>query len=432
MFCGLCVAMSKAKCKTMDRELSKEYLLTQRRRKYTKLLGLILLIGILFSIGFQVIKVKVHLKSILNSVADIGSVENTFSIAGVVEPFYQEVITSTLSADILKIPFAPGDQVGPQDTLFIPNVEGLLNEKKQIDHEISIKQNQIDRSQQELMSQQEVLQSNLEKDAINTAQLKSKLDKEKYLFSIGGGSQQKVDQAKINFQLACIDRDAKLKEFESFKKLLKLDLERMKLEFKLKTHEQIKIDNRLKTAYVQPKINGLITSIMVEPGQYVSSGQALAHVADNSRFKVEGSISTRYANRVRLGQKVLLSVNDSLFKGKLVAISPSVENGSLNFTVYPDNPSLSVLRAKLQIELRMIESVNSNVVRIANGDYYYGPGYVDLFVKKDNQLEKRSVKLGGASFDYVEVISGVKSGETVVISDSFNKEYQSYNSVSCD
>lgn len=416
----------------MDRELSKEYLVTQKRRKYAKLLGLVLLIGGMFSIGFQVIKVKVHLKSVLNSVADIGSVENTFSTSGIVEPFYQEVITSSLSADILKILFAPGDKVGPQDTLFIPNVENLLNEKKKIDHEISLKQNQIDRSQQELISQQEVLQSNLEKDAINTAQLKSKLDKEKYLFSIGGGSQQKVDQAKINFQLACIDRDAKLKEFESFKKLLKLDLERMKLEFKLKTHEQIKIYNRLKTAYVQAKINGVITSIMVEPGQHVSSGQALAHVADNSRFKIEGSVSTRYANKVHLGQNVLLSVNDSLFKGKLVAISPSVENGSLNFTVYPDNPSLSVLRAKLQIELRMIESVNSNVVRIANGDYYYGPGYVDLFVKKGNQLEKRSVKLGGASFDYVEVISGVKPGETVVISDSFNKEYQSYNSVSCD
>jgi len=432
MFSGLPLALCKSKSNTMDRELSKEYLQKQKRRRLTKVGGAILLVSALFTIGFQFVQVKVQLKTVLHAVAELGAVETSFSSSGIVEPYYQEVLTSSLSADILQIPHAAGDKVGPQDTLFIPNVEGLLNEKKKINHEIALKQNQMDKSRQELRKERALLQSNLKKDSISTAHLKSKLEKEKYLFTIGGGSQQKVDQAQIDYQLSCINRDAQVKNFEAFKELLRLDLERMELEFKLKAHERNKILDRLKRAYVQPKIEGIITSILVEPGQHVNEGQPLAQVADNGRFKIEGSIPTRYANRVHLGQRILISVNDSLFKGKLVAISPSVENGSINYTVYPNNPSLSVLRAKLQLELRMIESVNPKAVRIANGDYYFGPGYVDLFVKKGNRLEKRSVKLGGASFDYVEVISGIAPGETVITSKSFNQEFQSYKSVLCE
>lgn len=415
----------------MDRKISKEYLKKKRMLSIAKILGGILLMTSLIIFGYRLMRVQIELKSVLHSVADVGSIESSFSTSGIVEPYYQEMITATFATEILKIKYAAGDFVNPSDTLFIPNVESILNDKENIEKEIALKQNQIKKNKLELESKQELLQSKLKKDSILTRHLKSKLEKENYLFSIGGGSQQKVDQADIDFQLACINRDSQLKEFNSFNKQQKLAQEHNLIEFRLKTMEQNKIISQLNKAYVRAKISGIVSSILVETGQHVNAGEALALVSDNSKYKIEGSVSFRYANRIHLAQRVIISIKDSLFYGQLSAISPSVDNGSINFTVHLDNPSLAILRAKLQVELRLIESVKHKVVRIANGDYYFGPGNTDLFVLNGDQLEKRNIMLGGGSFNYVEVISGVSEGETVITSNSFTQKYKRYKTISC-
>jgi HlyD family secretion protein len=57
-------------------------------------------------------------------------------------------------------------------------------------------------------------------------------------------------------------------------------------------------------------------------------------------------------------------------------------------------------------------------MRIANSAYYTGPGIYSLFVANSNgEIVKRKVKLGEAGFDYVEVLSGLKPGDKVVVSD---------------
>jgi len=415
----------------MDRELSKD-VLRKRKRKFFLKVAIMLLVVIAIAIAaLNLLTTEVKLSNTLVSEADKGTVENSFVTSGLIEPYYQELLTASLSADILEIKFVPGDQVTPSDTIFIPDISELLNEKKNIGHEIALKQNRIQRNQEELRKNRIELRSNLKMDSIKIEHLHSELEKEEHLFEIGGGSKQKVEQARIDFQLASINIENQLNVFNSFKQLQKLDLESMELELQLKTQERDKILARIKKAYVQPKINGVITSMLVEPGQHVTEGQTLAHVADAQNFKVEGTISSRYANKIYLGQEALILVNDSLLTGHLTAISPSVDHGSINYTVNPDKPSHPFLRAKLQVEVRLIVSVNPQTIRISNGDYYFGPGSGELFVRVGDKLEKRKVKFGGASFDYVEVVSGIKAGETVVISKSFNEKYHRYTSLKC-
>ncbi|MFA5417238.1 MAG: efflux RND transporter periplasmic adaptor subunit [Bacteroidales bacterium] len=415
----------------MDRELSKEFVRKKRRKTWIRALIIILVLIFGAIVGFNFITPRVNLQNVLLSVADIGSVENSFVTNGLVEPYYQEMLTASLSSTILEIRHVPGDQVTTLDTIFIPDVSDLVNALINIDHEIALKVNRIKRSQEELRSNKVQLKSDLKMDSIRIEHLKSTLEKEQHIFEIGGGSQQKVEQANIDFQLASINIENELNEFESFKQLQKLDLESMEMELQLKKQERDKILAHLNKAFVQPKINGVITSLLVEPGQHVSEGQALAHVADAHRFKIEGTISSRYADKIYLGQEALIFINDSVLKGQLSAISPSVDQGTISYTVNLNNSAHPALRAKLQVEVRLIISINPQTIRIANGDYYFGPGNGELFVRNGDQLEKRKVKFGGASFDFVEVVSGIKEGETVVISNSFNEEYKRYNSLKC-
>ena len=57
-------------------------------------------------------------------------------------------------------------------------------------------------------------------------------------------------------------------------------------------------------------------------------------------------------------------------------------------------------------------------MRIANDTYYLGAGKYELFVQTaDDRLERREVTLGDSNWDYVEVVSGLREGDRVVVSD---------------
>lgn len=59
-----------------------------------------------------------------------------------------------------------------------------------------------------------------------------------------------------------------------------------------------------------------------------------------------------------------------------------------------------------------------DVMRIKNGSYYTGPGTYELFVfNGDDELVRRTVRLGDSNFEFVEVVDGLKPGDRVVTSD---------------
>jgi HlyD family secretion protein len=78
--------------------------------------------------------------------------------------------------------------------------------------------------------------------------------------------------------------------------------------------------------------------------------------------------------------------------------------------------------------MQVIYGYKDNVLRIPNGIYFNGPGTYQLFVvDSENQLQRRDVKLGDSNREFVEVLSGLKAGDRVVISDM--SEYKSSKSL---
>ena len=75
------------------------------------------------------------------------------------------------------------------------------------------------------------------------------------------------------------------------------------------------------------------------------------------------------------------------------------------------------LRSGLRTEVFVITSIKDDVLRIRNGSFYSGPGDYTLFILKDNILQPRQFRLGECNYDYIEVISGLESGEQVIVSD---------------
>ena len=64
--------------------------------------------------------------------------------------------------------------------------------------------------------------------------------------------------------------------------------------------------------------------------------------------------------------------------------------------------------------------IREDVLRIPNGSYYKGAGEYTFFVKNNEKLVRRRVRLGNSNYDYVEAVEGLNEGDEVVTS---NMEY---------
>ena len=118
-----------------------------------------------------------------------------------------------------------------------------------------------------------------------------------------------------------------------------------------------------------------------------------------------------------MGGAVILRIGKERLTGIINTVTPLSQSGAITFTVVPDSMNHPRLRSGLKTEVFVITSIKDDVLRIRNGSFYSGPGDYTLFVLDGNMLHPRQVRLGECNYDYIEVISGLESGEQVIVSD---------------
>jgi HlyD family secretion protein len=174
----------------------------------------------------------------------------------------------------------------------------------------------------------------------------------------------------------------------------------------------------LNDAKIRSPRRATLTYINSEVGSTVGAGQKIAVVSDLSHFKAECEISDSYGDRVSVGGSVILKIGKERLPGTINTVTPLSQSGAITFTVLPDDTSHPRLRSGLKTEVFVITSIKEDILRIRNGSYYTGAGDYTLFIYKDEHtLVPRTVHLGDCNYDYVEVISGLEEGDSVVVSD---------------
>ena len=115
-----------------------------------------------------------------------------------------------------------------------------------------------------------------------------------------------------------------------------------------------------------------------------------------------------------------MKVGKEELAGTVTDVTPLSKNGVMSFSVRLEQDNHKRLRSGLKTDVYVLTAVKDSVMRIANGSYYVGPGEYELFVRSGNELLKRKVQLGDSNYELVEVVSGLKPGDQVVVSDMSN------------
>jgi cobalt-zinc-cadmium efflux system membrane fusion protein len=184
-------------------------------------------------------------------------------------------------------------------------------------------------------------------------------------------------------------------------------------------------------------LSGLVTTSEARVGEPVDPDKALLELTDLSEVFAVARVPEHLAGRLKLGAVahiVVSALPEEKFEGTLLRFGTSAnkESGTLDAIFRLPNPNLSLrpeMRAEFSIVLSKREGVMSIPRSALQGDALSRFVYVEDFDLKNAYL-KTPVVIGAQNDRFVEVVSGLLPGDSVVTRGAYSLAFAGKGSVS--
>lgn len=412
----------------MDRELTSDERKKAMRKKLLPYLIGIGAVAIIIVVLMVSLRTSINRDDLMVATVDSGTIETTVTGSGNVVPAFEEIINSPINTRIVEVYCKAGDSVDTGTPLLRLDLQSTETELNKLKDQIEMKRYELE--QQKVNNSTRVsdlaMQVKVKEMAVN--RLEVELRNERYLDSLGSGTGDRVKQAELAYNTGKLELEQMRQQLANEHKVTDAGLNVKNLEINIAGKNLGEMSRTLNDAQIRAPRRATLTFINDQIGQKISEGEKIAIISDLSHFKVDGELADSYGDRIRVGSKAVVRIGRERMPGMVSNVTPLSRNGVISFTVRLDDDANKRLRSGLKTDVYIMCDVMEDVKRIKNGSFYTGPGSYDLFVfNGDDELVKRTVKLGESNFEYVEVINGLEKGDKVVISDM--KRFNNSNTI---
>jgi HlyD family secretion protein len=177
---------------------------------------------------------------------------------------------------------------------------------------------------------------------------------------------------------------------------------------------------QLADLHVRSGLRGVLQSVDVEIGTYVTAGTVLARVSDPHDLKAQIRIPETQAKDITFNQQAVIDTRNGTLPGHVTRIDPAVKDGSVTIDVALDAPLPSGARPDLSVDgVIRLENVNDVLYtgRVAEAQ----PGATISLFKLEpggTAADRVQVRLGRISVNEVEVAAGLREGDQIILSDT--------------
>ncbi|WP_072013859.1 efflux RND transporter periplasmic adaptor subunit [Myxosarcina sp. GI1] len=269
---------------------------------------------------------------------------------------------------------------------------------------------------------------------------RTNINRSKFLVKEGAQAQQELDNNRRNLETAIARRDSAQEALVAAQKainaakartraaLAEVDSQKASLA-QAKAQVNVASQNLDYNRVVAP-ITGTVGDILPKEGDYVEAGERLTTIAQNEILDLNISVPVERAPDLEVGLPVEIvdDNGEARVSGRISFVSPSVnrtEQSVLAKATFPNNGSL---RDEQFVRARVIWSEQSGILVPTEAVSRIG-GQSFVFVateatKKNGETmliaKQRPVKLGDVQNQSYQVISGVESGDKLVVSGILN------------
>lgn len=180
---------------------------------------------------------------------------------------------------------------------------------------------------------------------------------------------------------------------------------------------------------VRAGTNGVLQQVSVQVGQQVTPGFNMARVADPASLKAELKIAETQIKDVRLGQLVEVDTRNGVIQARVSRIDPAAREGTFTVDAELTGPLPPSARPDLSVDGTIELERLDNVLNVGRPAFGQGQQTVGMFkLSPDGQEATRvQVALGRTSVSTIEIVSGLREGDQVILSDT--SAWDNYNEI---
>ncbi|QRR01246.1 efflux RND transporter periplasmic adaptor subunit [Dyadobacter sandarakinus] len=407
----------------MDREVAPEYVKSARNKRWTAgLLALAVLAAGIFYFR-KSLSGTIENARIRTAVVETGDVENTLTASGEVIPAYEQVFTSPIRASIRRVLLTPGSRVKPGQAIVELDKSLTQIEFEKYQDQLELKKNGIEQLRMKLNKNLFDAEIVDKIKLLNINKLQADFEDAKRLQKVGGGTAEDVTRAENQLKIAQLEKKQLENDLSYNRESMSASLKETELGARIEGKNLEEMQHKLKMADIVADRTGVLTWVNENIGSSVNEGEILAKVADLGSFRVEGSCSDVYADQVKAGLAVITRLNDNDLRGVITQVKPAVKDGIIQFVIQLDNAKSELLRPNMKVEVYVVTSKSTRTVRVANGPAFTGKRKQYVFVVENGRAVRREVETGLSNFDFVEIKSGLRPGDKVILTDMNSYEH---------
>jgi multidrug efflux pump subunit AcrA (membrane-fusion protein) len=185
------------------------------------------------------------------------------------------------------------------------------------------------------------------------------------------------------------------------------------------TEERLTSAKKLyKSMPIVSPVNGTVLLKNIETGSNVSVKQPLIEIADMTKLIIRSAVSEEYVSKIKLGQEVTINLHSSgkIMKGKISVITPGIRLESRTASIEVLIPFDQSIKPGMSASLEIVISSKSNVLAIPQDAMIVKPnGEKFVFIVEDGIAKAKKITTGIESNTEIEVTSGLKEGDKVVV-----------------
>jgi HlyD family secretion protein len=276
------------------------------------------------------------------------------------------------------------------------------------------------------------LPQELQKATLDASVAKSSLDAQqkvydsrKTLFDQGALPRRDLDTAEVALAQARNQYEVAQRQLDDLKRLgQEQSLKSATGQLGAAKGKYLGAEAQLSYSEIRSPIDGVITERPLYPGELATANVPLLTVMNNSKLIAKAHLSQAEAALLKVGDEAEITIpgTDEPVKARVSLVSPAVDPGSTTIEVWFEvaKPS-AALRPGMTVAVEAIARTSKDALVVPlsavfkNAD---GAEYL-LLAGSDNHAHQQTVKTGIRSEDSVQIESGIKEGDSVIVSGGY-------------
>jgi RND family efflux transporter MFP subunit len=171
---------------------------------------------------------------------------------------------------------------------------------------------------------------------------------------------------------------------------------------------------------VKAPFSGAVAARIAGVGNYVAVGTPIFRIVKTDPLRLRLDVPERDSAALRVGQGVRVTVegDTNIHTGQIARVAPALRETDLMLQVEADVPNRDGLRAGLFAHAQIVVNEHEPGVSVPGNSVAVFAGLEKVIVVREGKAMERNVITGRREGNWVEIVSGLKTGETIAFDPS--------------